>query len=280
MRPTAAPVPTGIPRCDPHSLRIDPGDYQGAMGSLYGVVFLDNTSSRSCLVDGPFTARFITRSGRIALTTEVVPMPAEQSDPSTPGWAVAGRVRVEWEAFWCQADDPIVAIELVYAGVAFKANERPLVGGAVCDALGAHAGHASVWPFRPQPAPAPPPVPSVLRPTIEGPARVVAGTTLTYTVSLANTSSVEVRLDPCPNYSEWLLGRPSGTNFKMRIGGAREGHALNCTSLFSIPAGGTVSLEMRLRVPADALGSETLRWMLDDLGANQAAAPLEIEAAR
>lgn len=291
VRPTAAPVPTDVARCDPHALRIDPGDYQGAMGSLYGVVFLDNISSVSCLVEGPFTARFITRSGRIALTTNVTPLPAAQSAPLTPGWAIAGRVQIQWSALWCHVDDPIVAFELTYEGVAFRASERPFSGGNACDVLGANGASATVWPFGPRPTAPPPPVPSVIVPTIEAPARVVAGQTLTYTVSLRNTSNADVRLEPCPNYIEWLGGRLVGAGTpppgfpsskpwigdKTYIGAAKEGYALNCSGV-TIAAGRATTFEMRLQVPIDALGHDTLRWMLAGPAENQASFPLEIEA--
>ena len=249
------------------------------MGSLVGVVFLDNVSAAPCLIDGSFTARFLTRSGTVAVNTTVGPPPPEEYAPQTPGWAVAGRARIQWQGFWCRRDDPIVAIELIYDGVVLRADEPPISGGGACDSPG-QVGAVSVWPLGAQPTPQPTPTPTALRSTITAPARVVAGTTLTYSVDIANTSNDDIRLEPCPNYSEWLLGRPVGANFKTRIGGTREGYALNCTSLFSIPAGGTVSFEMRLRVPADALGSETLRWMLDGPNANQATALLEIAAAR
>ena len=290
VRPTVAPVPTGVARCDAHSLRIDPGGYQGAMGSLYGVVFLENTSTSPCLVQGAFTARFIARSGIVALVTDVNPMPSDQYAPLMPGWAIAGRVMIQWEARWCQTADPIIRIDLVYEGATFKADESPFVGGSGCDVPGAHAGHASVWPFGTQPTPPPPPVPSILRPTIDAPARVVAGTTLRYTVSLANTSSVDVQLDPCPNYLEWLGGRLVGTSTpppdfpsskpwigdKSFVGVAKEGYALNCAGAVIAP-GQAITFEMRLQIPADALGPDTLRWRLAGPAENQATFPLEIQ---
>ena len=264
------------------------------MGSLYGVVFLDNVTPSSCLVEGPFTARFITTSGRIALTTEVVPLPAAQADPLTPGWAIAGRVMVQWSALWCQKNEPIVAIELTYEGVVFRASEPPFSGGAACDVPGAHGANATVWPFGTRPTPPPPPVPSVISPTIKAPARVVAGKTLMYTVSLTNTSSTDARLEPCPNYLEWLGGRLVGTSTpppgfppekawigdKTYIGAAKEGYALNCSGALTIAAGHAVTFEMRLQVPADALGHDTLRWMLTGAAENQATSPLEIDVAR
>lgn len=291
--PTVPPIPSAIPRCSPSALRLDPGGYQGAMGSWAGVLYLENTTSRPCLVEGPFMARFVARSGRLALATDVKPLPAAQSSPLTPGWALAGRVQIRWQAFWCDQQDPIVTIEIIYAGTTYLAPQRPFTGGSACD-FATTRGNASVWPFGPAPTPVPSPPPPSFRARIDAPPSARAGETLLYHVILTNVGSDEVRLDPCPFYLEWLGGRPIATTTPppdfpsskpwvgrtTYAGAAKESYSLNCAAVKEINAGTSVTFEMRLAVPLDAVGEETLRWSLAGPLQDIASARLTIESAR
>ena len=290
---TAAPIPSAIPRCDPSVLRLDPGDYQGAMGSWAGVLYLETTTSTPCLVEGPFQARFITQSGQLALAVDVTPLPVAQSSSLTPGWALAGRAQIQWQAFWCDSADPIVSIEIAYAGTVYRASQRPFTGGTACD-FATTRGKASVWPFGPAPTPMPSPPPPSLRARIEAPLRARAGDALEYRVILKNVSKENVLLDPCPSYLQWLGGRPIATTTPppdfppskpwvrrtTYAGAAKESYSLNCAAVKAIDAGTSVIFEMRLAVPLDALGPETLRWSLAGPLQDVASAPLSIESAR
>lgn len=92
-----------------------------------------------------------------------------------------------------------------------------------------------------------------VRPILEGPARVTRGTTMTFTVTLLNQSNTDIRLDPCPNYSE---GFKTGTE-SIYAGAYR----LNCAEVPSavLPAGARIAFEMKVDVPTSIRPGE---WML------------------
>lgn len=289
--PTIAPVPTGVARCDPKTLRLADSSYQGAMGGLYGASFLVHDGT-PCLVAGDFTVRFIDQRGQVVLTA---PSPSTPY-PLNPGWALAGRARITWGILWCDRNDPVVGVEVDYGGSTYRNTIRPLVGGAACDSGGASGvalrGNAFVtYPLGTQPTEAPSPPPPALRPSISAPLHVRAGDILTYVVSLANVSTTSVRLAPCPNYVEELMGRSLGTatppiqlpagkawpGAPRYAGIAKEGHALNCEGAPEIAAGASVAFLMEIQAPADGEGQGTLRWELSDENAIQASATVLID---
>ena len=85
-----------------------------------------------------------------------------------------------------------------------------------------------------------PPEPTYLSDTIaiHAPARVKAGSTLVYYVSIANTSNLDYRLNPCPDYNEFL-------GPKVVI----ESYRLNCTPVAHIAPASMVTFEMRMKIP-------------------------------
>jgi hypothetical protein len=126
---------------------------------------------------------------------------------------------------------------------------------------------------------------------IEAPATAVAGEVFRYTITLTNVTTGWLALDPCPSYLEWLGGHPLPTaappsnfpSFKVWDpivqygGGVKESHLLNCSAAPSIGSGTSITFEMRLAVPADAVGTDTLRWqVIDEVGALSASAPITI----
>jgi hypothetical protein len=261
------------------------------MGSLVGAVFLESTSSRACLIEGGFTARFVTQQGRTAIVNEV--KRGENLGFLAPGWAI-DRAMIQWQAFWCHPEDPIVAISVTFEGVTLTAHERPFTGGHVCSVQPPPEGGATVMPLGPRPTPLPTPTPLPLRATIAAPASVRAGEMLVYEVTITNVSATAVVLEPCPFYLEWLGGRvvgrttpppglPSGKAWdamKTYAGAAKESYSLNCTAVREIGPGGRIAFEMRLRVPVDALGNDTLRWSIAGPSQEAASASIVIEGAR
>ncbi|MFN2521370.1 MAG: hypothetical protein ABR525_10035 [Candidatus Limnocylindria bacterium] len=263
------------------------------MGGVAGVMYVVNDGAPGCLVHGPFTLEFLDAHGAVALqaTAFDVDQGRDQSDESRPGWARAGRVVVHWNGFWCERARPLVEARVIYDGRIFTAAYGPWSGGSACGTA-AVSGQLAVTPFGPAPTPAPTPQPAVLRARIEAPDRARAGETLAYRVTLTNVSAETFSLDPCPFYVEWLGGRPTATaspppgyDFAAKpwhgeityAGVAKESYSLNCGPVGSIGAGSSVTFEMRLRVPSDASGADTLRWSLGNL-AEIAAAPLVFEA--
>lgn len=85
------------------------------------------------------------------------------------------------------------------------------------------------------------------------PATVDAGSTLSYVMTLGNSTTHTIRFARCPGYAEGVLGpHVEITAF----------HALNCDQVRAIPASGRVRYEMRLRIPRDTpTGDFALAWM-------------------
>jgi hypothetical protein len=170
---------------------------------------------------------------------------------------------IQWQAFWCHPEDPIVAISVTFEGVTFTAQERPFTGGHVCSVQPPPEGGATVMPLGSRPTPLPTAKPLPLRATISAPASVRAGETLAYVVTITNASATAVALQPCPFYREWLAGRvtasttpppgfPSGKPWdavKRYAGNVKESYSLNCRAVPEIAGGASVTFEMRLRIP-------------------------------
>jgi uncharacterized protein DUF4232 len=92
---------------------------------------------------------------------------------------------------------------------------------------------------------------AVLKVTLELPATVQAGATLSYIVDLTDPTAKHVSLDPCPGYVQALRQAPS----------TKATHALNCTPVGMIGPHQTVRFAMRLAIPADAAaGSVAVYW--------------------
>ena len=153
-----------------------------------------------------------------------------------------------------------------------------------------------MWaPLGAQPTPNPTPSPAPLHASLSAALSARAGSVLEYTVTLTDVTAEPVVLDPCPYYVESLGGRvvgnttpppgfPSAKPWRgepIYAGYAKEAYELNCADVQSIPAGGAATFAMRLRVPLDAAGPETLRWHLVVAGRDieTASAPLVIDPA-
>jgi hypothetical protein len=106
------------------------------------------------------------------------------------------------------------------------------------------------------------------RVTIAAPAGVARGTTLVYRVSVTNLSSDDYLFDPCPDYTEILGAKEPVAEYQ-----------LNCAAVGGIPAGKSMTFEMKMDVPANvAVGQTRLLWALDDprLDAANATTPIEV----
>jgi hypothetical protein len=106
------------------------------------------------------------------------------------------------------------------------------------------------------------------RVTIAAPASVARGTTLVYRVTVANLSTDDHLLDPCPDYTEILGAKEPVAEYQ-----------LNCAAVGRIPAGKSVTFEMKMDVPATVPAGRTrLLWALDDprLDGAMATTPIEV----
>jgi hypothetical protein len=147
---------------------------------------------------------------------------------------------------------------------------------------GLHAGL-----LRPDPPPESPPPESNLQMNIVAPPTIRAGSTLVYTVELANRTGADVILDPCPTYVEGLepitsptavpTASPADLSFaeKKRIALATEtsrpsadpdaryqfAYSLNCAAASVVPASGSLQFAMQFVVPSDfPAGEAALTW--------------------
>jgi hypothetical protein len=112
---------------------------------------------------------------------------------------------------------------------------------------------------------------SPLTAEIIAPATVVAGTTLRYTVTLANPSSTDVSFSPCPAYQEFV-GSGSTTWFA-----TVRNYQLNCAATTAIVAASSVTFEMELALPADQPGGPAkFGWSLQGDSGPWANALLEV----
>jgi hypothetical protein len=123
--------------------------------------------------------------------------------------------------------------------------------------LDVSCGAPSMIGFQPidmQPSPGGPL--SQLTGALNAPETFERGTSMTYTVTLTNPTEAEIRLEPCPSYTQFLVG--GGKNVS-------QTYLLNCTPV-QIPAHGSSSFEMRMVVPADFPGDAAkLSWQLEVL---------------
>jgi len=286
---TPEPIPTDVRPCQAADLSAEHQGAQGAGGSWSGALLLTARADR-CLVHGLVELRFLD-----ALDHEIV-----RSKSSAPGalrdWAVAGEIQVQWLlSNWCEPRVPVGAIVVMLPGdpTPIVAHLVPPMGvGARCNSADVPKGATtmSVGP-RPTPVPAATQAPATLAAHIDAPSTAFAGETLRYLLTLTNLTSGALVLAPCPSYLESLGGHPLPTaappsnfpTFKIwdaivrYEGGVKESHLLNCSDAPSLGPAASITFEMRLEVPANAVGSDTLRWQVIAVGgAPIASAPVTI----
>lgn len=103
-----------------------------------------------------------------------------------------------------------------------------------------------------EPRPAHDPL-SDLTVSLEVPPAVAAGSALIYIADLTNPTDTAVSLARCPGYVEAASGPAH----------VKELYGLNCANIAAIAGHGTVRFEMRLHIPAHAVGGLlTLHWLM------------------
>jgi hypothetical protein len=103
---------------------------------------------------------------------------------------------------------------------------------------------------------------------IHAPAMVRRGSTLAYQVTLTNRDHGSYRLDPCPDYNEFLEPKDVVASYQ-----------LNCQPVGAIAPGQRVTFQMQLAIPATTVtGPNKLVWGLSDgrIATPVATAPLTI----
>lgn len=108
----------------------------------------------------------------------------------------------------------------------------------------------------PQSPQGPPPSPlDVLTVSQTMPATAVPGTTVDYTVTLANPTGGAVALSPCPSYEEFIAVPGAMVSATARY------YYLNCRAAPVVPAHGSVTFAMEIQVP-DGTGPAKFSWQL------------------
>jgi len=276
--PTPEPIPTNIRACRGVDLSAQNQGAQGAGGWWSGNLLL-TARVGECLIHGLVELRFLDPLGHEIVRT-TPPRPGAYRD-----WAVAGEVQVQWLlSNWCEPRASVGSIVVVLPGDESPILARfdpPMGVGARCNSTDAPKGATtmSVGP-RPTPVPIATQPPETLSAHIDAPSTVIAGETMRYVVTLTNLTSSALVLAPCPSYLESLSGHPLPTpappsnfpTFKIwdpivrYEGGVKESHLLNCSDAPSLGPAASITFEMRLEVPANALGSDTLRWQVIAVG--------------
>ena len=285
---TPEPMPKNVAACRAADLSADHAGAQGAGGWWTGGLRLVSKGPR-CLLYGYVQLRFRDSAGR----------EMAQGVPSAPGaqrdWAVLGEAQVAWTwGNWCTPNVAVASIVATLPSdptpIVARVDPPMLVGARCYDA--STATSVSTGPVRPWPTPLPmlTAPPASLAARIDLPAVAIAGQKLRYVLTLTNLTTEIVTLDPCPSYLEWLGGHPLPTPsppqdwpsskpwapIRLYGGLAKEAHLLNCDGVSAIEPRASIAFEMRIALPADAIGADTLRWSFAMSSTPTASAPITI----
>ncbi len=272
--PTPVPVPSGTPTCLPGDLAAS-AEWQGGGGQMLGALTLTNVGTHPCALVGP--PRLVELRSSTS-TIRPITYRADRGDGSNVPGAVAGPVLLEpggkagsylWWSNWCGAAKPAVtslAVTLPSGGAPVTAGATspgPGIGGVPrCDAPSA-ASTFTAYAFTPVASEVTAPSPQPAAAVLSVPSAATAGTDLVYYVTLTNLGAQPAALDPCPTYSENLVA--GGVAVKLP---AAVFLLLNCAAIGpALALGASVTLEVRLAIPADAAsGPATLHWDMDPGG--------------
>ncbi len=262
--PSPGSVTGPVPVCDPSGLE---GTLftEGAGGSAAGVLQLRNMTTSTCMVRGVPAVHLLSPAGK-PLDVPVIGAP----DGPVPG---AGRRRVillpgrvasatfEWTN-WCgrHLDHALARVGVPGEGGTLVARPSPddfLV--PTCEAPGRPSG-AYVGGLYPGPVGTLAFPLSAVKPVVQAPGTVVAGTDLRYRVVLTNVTDLPVPLAPCPTYRATLV---TASGLVVRR------YRLSCASVGSIRPHASVTFAMVLHVPRTAPpGQARLAWTVEGSGSS------------
>lgn len=301
--PTIPPQPTGMRECVAAEIRTATPRGQGAGGWATRSVILASAGRSSCLLVGPTSVAYM--DGETAVVTSVLSAPPSWSGP---GWVVlqpgnvplegprAGQARLTLETYGDCHHATMNAIAMTFAGhtgTVIAPTESQTVGGR-CDDPGAPQ-HLSLgwWALGPSQLPDfPIPAPFPLGFTIDPPPVAFASEPLRYLLRVRNIGATTFTWPfGCPIYVESLGGREVSPTAvpghakqppdKVYAGFAKELHPLDCAAGGPIAPGAEIAFEMRIDVPRDAYGADTLYWNIaGPFPTGSASAPIEFLAPR
>lgn len=264
VEPTAVPLPTDARPCQSSDLTIRVGDFGAGLGNLNLPVDFLNRSNSSCVLVGEPTLEGVKANG------SVVPLRVTSGsyfgDPGPPSNIGPGQVAAlnisGVDGCSARTFYPTFQLRLPGGGsVEFPTKDFPVGCGVWVSQFGVPADAV----------PATDAPPSPLTALITAPPTAKAGTTLTYSVTLSNTTGAAYSLSPCPAYTEFV-----GTGSTTWVATVLN-YELNCDATPAIPARGSVTFQMRLALPTDQpAGSGKFGWELQGDSGPWANAQLEI----
>jgi Protein of unknown function (DUF4232) len=285
------PVPPATPACQASQLQGASAAEGAATGNVNMPIVVRNRSAAACYLEGWADLAILDGRGHllaaaagtanrgtffddwpevpVLLQPGTSPLPAHpgSGQPPSHGQAV---MNLSW--YDCrQPRAAVLVLDLPNAGGRLRVPfDRKGAYSPACDDPGAkRAGVVVRGPLSPAGFPWPPP-PHVLDVgiAIHAPATVRRGSTLAYQVTLANRSDADYRLDPCPDYNEFLEQKQPLVSYR-----------LNCQPVARLAPGEGVTFQIRLAIPATTVtGPNNLIWALSDgrVATPVATAPLTI----
>jgi hypothetical protein len=241
-------------------------------------MLVTNAGSTACYVEGVPQVTVEQAGQQLSLTLQ--PIPAKVPAPTGPVTLGPGSQAMVEAGF----DSPCAPDFAKPTTVAIQISSALLRGRVTasddtiaCEPGGAATNTMTVYPFGPWP-PQPGPEPTwaqVEVSAIELPAYAVAGRPMTYAIVLTNTGDAAASLDPCPGYSQSILGMPDH-----EVDGATI-YLLNCPAIGPVIAPHqSVHLAMVYQVPAATpAGAQTFFWESNS-GSFQAATKVWLEVRR
>jgi len=105
------------------------------------------------------------------------------------------------------------------------------------------------------------------------PAIVTRGKAVNYSVTLSNPATQAISLTPCPSYTQ-LMNEPIGSNVNI----TKSTYLLNCQAASIVPAGGSLTFQMIMQVPAGwQPGPAKFLWNLEVEGQPAAGAVVQVK---
>jgi Protein of unknown function (DUF4232) len=270
--PRFPPFSTGARPCRPADLSVSHGKLGYATGHSSVEVYLTSQSATACWLDG-----YPAIAGAAADGT-VTPLHARHgSFPGSPGPS-ANITPGQTAAIYISGEDNC-ALALngehqVYPGLLIGLPGGGTVGvrGTGFDTI------CGVWvsPFG-VPADQPQwPAPSPLTARITAGPTARAGTDFGYLITLTNPTAKPVPLRPCPSYAEFLGGLTGPSTAKSYL---VKYYYLNCSTVQAIPAGGSVTYQMKLPLPSGLPAGlySKLDWQIQGGTGPAAATSLTVE---
>jgi hypothetical protein len=273
------PVPPGTPACRASQLQGASAGEAAATGNVNMPIVVRNRGATACVLAGWADVAILDRRGHLLAAAAgmanrgtffadwpkvaVLLQPGTPPLPARPG---SGRPPSRGQAVmnlsWYDCRQPqaaVLVLDLPNAGGRLRVPfDRKGAYSPACDNPGAAAKPAG-WVVRGPLSPAgftwpPPPRYLDVGVAIRAPAAVRRGSTLRYQVTFTNRDHGSYRLDPCPDYDEFLQAKEPVASYQ-----------LNCQPVGAIAPGKRVTFQMQLAIPATTVtGANRLIWALLD----------------